>query len=83
VSTPGIDCDECSALRDAFVATVHDVVLLHERHLRAVIEDEPDPHRFELLIHAANEKKQNAKYVYLHHRETHGCSFKQDETNQD
>jgi len=54
---------------------VHELVALHEQHLAAVISGEPDPHRFDLLVHAANEKKQNAKYAYLHHREIHGSSY--------
>ena len=62
---------------------VHEVVKLHERHLLAVVGDEPDPHRFDLLIHEASEKKQNAKYAYVHHRETHGCSCTKDETYRD
>lgn len=68
-----IHCDECLTLRNAFVQAVHDVVSLNERHVFAVLDDEPQPHRYELLIQAANEKKQNAKYAYIQHRETHGC----------
>ncbi|HEY3837645.1 MAG TPA: hypothetical protein VGL72_13785 [Bryobacteraceae bacterium] len=48
---------------------------LHERQFLAVVEGDPDANRFDLLIHTANEKKQAAKYVYMTHMETHGCSF--------
>jgi hypothetical protein len=30
--------------------------------------------RIDPLIHMANERKHDAKYAYLHHLETHGCS---------
>lgn len=73
-TNPALDCPNCKVLRDAFVEAVHEVVMLNERHLLAVIEDDPDPHRFDLLIHQANEKKQNAKYAFVHHRESHGLS---------
>lgn len=79
-----IRCNECQALLDVFVEAVHEVVMLNEKHLLAVIQGDSDPHRFELLIHAANEKKLNAKYAYVQHRETHGCSpQKQDEIDRD
>jgi hypothetical protein len=39
-----------------------------------------DSTRFDPLIHMANERKHEAKYAYLHHLETHGCS-KFDEPN--
>ena len=71
-----IHCEECRELLDRFAQAVHEVVTLNERHLLAVVENEPDPHRFDILIHEANERKQNAKYGYLHHLETHCCPAK-------
>jgi hypothetical protein len=41
--------------------------------LRSSVNGEPDPERYELLIHLANEKRQAAKYAYLTHLEAHGC----------
>jgi hypothetical protein len=75
-------CVECRQLLHTFGEAVHDVVTLNELHFRAVIDDEPNPHRFDLLIHAATERKQNAKYAYVQHLETHGCSI-DDETDAD
>ena len=80
--SPNLLCEQCRTLLDAFGEAVSEVVMLNEMHFRAVVEDEMDPHRFDLLIHAANEKKQNAKYAYVHHRETHGCSARH-ETDRD
>jgi hypothetical protein len=79
---PAILCSECRVLLNAFAEAVNEVMALHNRHLMAVIEDDPNPHRFDLMIHAANERKQNAKYDYIHHREMHDCS-QNDETNRD
>jgi hypothetical protein len=67
-------CAGCRRLLDAFSTAVHEVMRLNEKHLLAVLANDPEPHRFELLIHAANEVKQNAKYAYLQHREVHGWS---------
>jgi hypothetical protein len=66
-------CGKCRELLDDFTQAVHDVVILNERHLLAVIDNEPDPHRFDILIHEANERKQNAKYGYVQHLEMHAC----------
>lgn len=76
-----VPCDECLELLDAFGDAITCLVTLHRRHFRAVVEDEENPHRFDLLIHDANEKKLNAKYAYLLHRETHHCSANIDETD--
>jgi hypothetical protein len=77
-------CDECRALCNTFVEAVHEVILLNEKHLLAVVDDDPDPHRFDILIHIATERKQNAKYAYIRHRELHGCSLENhDETYTD
>jgi len=67
-------CNECRRLLDRFADAVRDVISLNESHLHAVSEKDPDPHRFDLLIHEANEKKQNAKYAYVTHLDTHSCS---------
>jgi hypothetical protein len=64
-------CEQCRILRDAFLQAVCHVMAMNERHALSVMENEPEPHRFDLLIHAANEHKQNAKYAYMVHRETH------------
>jgi hypothetical protein len=50
------------------------LLLLHEQQFLAIVGGDLDSHRFDLLIHMANEKKQQVKYAYLQHVETHGCS---------
>jgi hypothetical protein len=59
---------------DALGELVQDLVLLHEQQFLAIAEGDSECNRFDILIHMANEKKQQAKYAYLHHVETHGCS---------
>jgi hypothetical protein len=69
-----IYCEQRRQLLDAFGEAVQDLVKLHEQQFLLVVEDDLNAHRFDLLIHDANEKKQNAKYAYLTHLEQHGCS---------
>jgi hypothetical protein len=64
-------CQECRHLLDGFTDAVHEVITLSQRHLLALSQNDPDSHRFDLLIHKANEKKQNAEYAYVSHIEAH------------
>ena len=67
-------CPVAQALLDEFLASVRDLTALHEQLMSAILAHDPEFSRFDLLIHMANEKKQDAKYAYLHHLEEHGCS---------
>ena len=67
-------CAEGRRLLDAFGEAVQELVKLHEQQFRAVVEGDSTANRFDLLIHDANEKKQNAKYAYMNHLGLHGCS---------
>lgn len=73
-------CPECRLFLETFVEAVHEIIFLQEQHILAVVEGDGDAHRFDILIHAANEKKLNAKYAYVAHQEKHGSSSS-DETN--
>jgi hypothetical protein len=59
-----------------FGEAVQELLLLHEQQFLAIVAGDLESNRFDLLIHMANEKKQQAKYAYLQHVETHGCSAK-------
>jgi hypothetical protein len=76
-----IYCEESRRLLEAFGSNVQALLLLHEQQFVAIINSDPDCDRFDLLIHMANEEKQQAKYTYLHHLETHGCSIYHDDTD--
>jgi len=67
-------CEAHNGLLDEFGDAVQDLIELHEQQFLAIIDGDNDCHRFDLLIHMANEKKQRAKYTYLRHVEAHGCS---------
>jgi hypothetical protein len=67
-------CEESLHLLDAFGEIVQELVLLHEQQFQAIVSGDPYSDRFDLLIHMANQKKYEAKYAYLQHLETHGCS---------
>jgi hypothetical protein len=74
ISEKIVYCEGAKLLLDAFAQAVRNVTLLHEQQFRTIVEGDPDPGRFDLLIHEALEQKQNAKYAYLNHLESHGCS---------
>jgi hypothetical protein len=73
-SEPVIYCDESRRLLESFGEAVQGLLILHEQQFLAIVDGDLDCHRFDLLIHMANENKQQAKYAYMHHVETHGCS---------
>ena len=67
-------CDEAKKILDAFAQATRDLFRLHEEQFQSVVGGDLDSTRFDDLIHMANERKHEAKYAYLHHLETHGCS---------
>ena len=67
-------CEEHNRLLDDFGASIRELIDLHEQQFLAIVEGDSECHRFDLLIHMANERKQMAKYAYLRHVEEHGCS---------
>ena len=71
-------CAEHNGLLSEFGDAVQELLALHEQQFLAIIDDDSECTRFELLIHMANERKQRAKYAYLRHVEAHGCSNEND-----
>jgi hypothetical protein len=66
-------CDEAKKILDAFAQATRDLFRLHEEQFRAVVAGDLESTRFDALIRMANERKCQAKYMYLHHLETHAC----------
>jgi len=66
-------CEEKLRLMEDFLAAATDVVTAHNEQVQALMDDDPDFNRFDLLIHSATERKRRAKYEYLAHLERHGC----------
>jgi len=64
-------CFEKRRLLEAFTEAVHQVMLLQQQQVTDILNND-DFSRFDLLLHMANEKKEQAKYAYLQHVEKHG-----------
>jgi hypothetical protein len=73
-------CEEVRRLLDAFGVAVQELMQLHEQQFLAVVDGDHEAGRFDLLIHDANQRKQNAKYALIAHVDTHGCSSGNEET---
>jgi hypothetical protein len=71
---PRSGCEVQDRLWEVFGAAVEELLNLHEQQFLAIREGDTDSHRFDRLIHMANEKKHLAKYAYLRHVESHRCS---------
>jgi len=67
-------CDIARQLLDAFGETVQELMKLHEQQFRCVLAGDTSANRFDILIHEANERKQQAKYTYMAHLDIHGCA---------
>lgn len=67
-------CDTARCLLEDFGDAVSVTIHLHEQQFQAIMEGDSDAARFDVLIHEANEARQNAKYAYLSHIHVHGCS---------
>jgi hypothetical protein len=67
-------CDTARRLLEDFGEAVSVVLQFHQDQFHAIMEGDGDAGRFDVLIHEANEVRQNAKYAYLSHLHQHGCS---------
>jgi hypothetical protein len=66
-------CEEKKRLIDSFVSAVREMNSLQDQQIEAMTKGDPDLGRFDLLLHAASEKKNQAKYDWIAHVEEHGC----------
>jgi hypothetical protein len=74
-------CEEKRRLQVEFLRAVHELNVLQTQQMRAVVEEDPDFPRFDVLIYMAQEKKDAAKYLLIAHIETHKCEEDNDATN--
>jgi len=76
-SSPGLPdivfCKEKSRLRNEFLIATHALLEIQQQQTQAVIDGDPDFARFDVLLHMANERKENAKYAWIAHVESHHC----------
>jgi hypothetical protein len=66
-------CEEKHRLLDAFLAAIHNLNEVLCQQTQAVVDGDPDFNRFDVLIHMAQQAKDNAKYAWIAHVEAHGC----------
>jgi len=66
-------CVEKRRLVKALTEGIQDMIMLQQQQIDAVIHDDPDFSRFDLLLHMSAERKQQAKYAFVEHLEKHGC----------
>ena len=69
----GSPCEENSRLLNTFTEAVTELALLHEQQFMAVVAGDPDFQQFDELVREATERRQEAKFAYLHHVSIHGC----------
>jgi len=66
-------CGEKKKLMNEFLQAIHELGEVQAQQAKALIEEDPDFARFDVLIHMANEKKDWVKYALLSHVEQHHC----------
>ena len=67
-------CEEKQELTDLLLDAIHELTVLHAQQTRAVIDNDQDFPRFDMLLRLAQEKKDNAKYAWIEHVESHRCA---------
>ena len=73
-ATGFVYCPQAKELLEAVTEAVRDLMLLHSEQFDSFITGDLDSTRTDELIQRANERKQQAKYAYLHHLGIHNCS---------
>jgi hypothetical protein len=68
-------CPEARVLLERYSEAVSESLMVLEIQFQSVIAADADSNRFDLIIHEANEKRENAKYAYLNHQHSHGCAY--------
>jgi hypothetical protein len=70
-------CREKHRLLGEFLKTIREFTELQSQQTQAVIDavadGDSDFTRFDVLLHLAQEKKEQAKYAWIAHVEEHGC----------
>lgn len=72
-------CPEKERLSRDFVDSVHELFELQNQQTQALISGDSDFTRFDVLLHFAQEMKDQAKYAWMAHVEQHHCD--EDDTN--
>ena len=74
VRIPGIAyCEQKQRLIRNFLNAIQELNAVQAEQTRAVIEGDGDFTRFDVLLHLALERKDQAKYAWIAHVEEHRC----------
>jgi hypothetical protein len=66
-------CEEKHQLIDEFLRAVRELNALQEQQTQTILDGDSDFTRFDVLLHLAQQKKENAKYAWMLHVESHHC----------
>ena len=66
-------CAQKARLLDEFLEAIHELTSIQSMQTQAVIDGDADFARFDLLLHLAQERKDEAKYAWIAHVEAHHC----------
>jgi hypothetical protein len=74
VSIPDVAfCDEKNRLLHEFLDAIREITTVQSLQTQALIDGDPDFTRFDVLLHFAQERKEQAKYAWIAHVESHHC----------
>jgi hypothetical protein len=66
-------CEEKKRFLKEFLDAIHELVEMQSQQTQAVIDGDPDFTRFDVLLHMAHDRKEQAKYALMAHIEAHRC----------
>jgi hypothetical protein len=66
-------CKAKFQLLSDLVDAIHELNALQNEQTQAIINEDSDFGRFDILLHLAQEKKETAKYRWISHVEAHKC----------
>jgi len=66
-------CAEKNRLLNEFLEAIQELTALQNQQTQAVILGDSEFDRFDVLLHLAQEKKEQAKYAWIAHVEAHQC----------
>jgi hypothetical protein len=66
-------CMEKQHLMEELTSAIRELLLIQKQQFKAVVSNDPDFARFDILLEMATSRKRQAKYDYLKHVEIHGC----------
>jgi hypothetical protein len=66
-------CKEKNRLLKELLTAIHELMEIQNQQTLAVINGDPDFARFDVLLHMAHERKQEAKYAWIAHVQSHHC----------